>query len=431
MDLDDRFEAQHDRVLKEMDDRMELLSSSLLYQIKNLIDNSQSNNPTSKDASAFLGRASYHTVPEPPQPQPQAKTASVRSRESLVSEGGTGARVSGLAHVHFDDDSLPNARAAQSPNFQGGNQDIPTGSGGPRGRREFSYEDDGMDDDDDLDDRDHSAEAPLDRAFARLVNFIYEQFPHSEPQTAAPSVSRCEYETYFSISDPPEPARKYMRLYPRVSEIQTSVNEYAANLSRESRPLFRVLPSRRRSFSIGDEPDFCRQRFINSDFARICRSKSVSKSRMASVSLADLERLDRVSRMVLAGDSQCFWFLSALLVQLKEDGYQPSNPSLFDKSISSLSSTLATQTNVASCLSEFITAKRRESYLSHSSFTLPESLKRELLVAPGTGSLLFNQPLLSSAIENMKEDSLLSSTSSLASISKAAIKSKSQGGSSK
>ena len=227
------------------------------------------------------------------------------------------------------------------------------------------------------------------------------------------------------MADPPEPARKFMRLYPRVSEIQTQVHDYAANLSRESRPLFRVLPSRRRAFSIGDEPDFCRQRFINSDFARICRSKSVAKSRMASVSLADLERLDRISRMILAGDSQCYWLLSALLVQLKEDGYRPSNPSLFDKSISSLSSALATQTNVTSCLSEFITAKRRESYLSHSSFTLPESLKRDLLVAPGTDSLL------SSAIENMKEGSLLSSTSSLASISKAAIKSKSQGGSSK
>ena len=135
---------------------------------------------------------------------------------------------------------------------------------------------------------------------------------------------------------------------------------------------------------------------------------------MASVSLADLERLDRVARMILAGDSQCYWFLSALLVQLKEDGYQPSNPSLFDKSISSLSSALATQTNASACLSEFVSTKRRESYLSHSSITLPESLKRDLLVAPGTDSLLFNQPLLSAAIENMKEDSLLSSTSSLA-----------------
>ena len=82
-------------------------------------------------------------------------------------------------------------------------------------------------------------------------------------------------------------------------------------------------------------------------------------------------------------------------------------------------------------MSEYIASKRRESYLSHASFTLPESLKRELLVAPGTDSMLFNQPLLSTAIENMKEDSLLSSTSSLASISKAALKSKAPGGSTK
>ena len=52
-------------------------------------------------------------------------------------------------------------------------------------------------------------------------------------------------------------------------------------------------------------------------------------------------------------------------------------------------------------------------------------------MAPGTDSLLFNQPLLSTAIENMKEDSLISSTTSLASISKAALKAKALGGSSK
>ena len=66
------------------------------------------------------------------------------------------------------------------------------------------------------------------------------------------------------------------------------------------------------------------------------------------------------------------------------------------------------------CLS--ILHRNAANLISHASFTLPDSLKRELLVAPGTDSMLFNQPLLSTAIENMKEDSLVSSTSSLASI---------------
>ena len=150
------------------------------------------------------------------------------------------------------------------------------------------------------------AEAPVDRAFAHLINYIYERFPHAEPQTAASAAPRCDYESYFAVVDPPEPSRKLMRLYPRVSETQASASDYAANLARESRPLFKILPSKRRSLSIGDAPDFCKQRFLNADFSRICRSKSVPRSCMASVSLTDLKRLDRATRMVLAGDSQCF-----------------------------------------------------------------------------------------------------------------------------
>ena len=260
LDLDDRFEAQHDRLVRDMNERMELLSSSLLDQIKNLIgvqdSNSANPNLNLHGASAFPRRDSYHSVPEPP---PQQSGA--------ASEGGKGTRKAGVASAPIDD-SLPKARAVQAPQFHEEHGDLPPGGSSASDRRDWSYEDDRMDDDD-LEDREQAAEPPLDRAFARLVDYIYGQFPHSKPQSAAPSAPRCEYESYFAVNDPPEPAQKFMRLYPRVSAIQTSVHDYAANLSRESRPLFRVLPSRRRAFSIGDAPDFCRQRFLNSDFARI------------------------------------------------------------------------------------------------------------------------------------------------------------------
>ena len=404
-DIDDRLKEQHDSLVKEMDNRMELLTSSLLGQIKALIggekSQSFSQDHVAQSASKFPRRDSFDSGPPPPQ-----------QRSRSAGEGVRGTQKAGVAR----DESVSRARYAQAPRESVDQDDLPSGASCARDDQNYTFDDD----DDDLEDREQAAEPPLDRIFARLVDFIYERFPLSKPQSAPPTAPRCEYEAYFAVGDPPEPARKFMRLYPRVTEIQSSVHESAENLSRESRPLFRMLPSRRRAVSIGDDPNFCRQRFLNSNFSRICRSRSVSKSRMVSVSLADLERFDRVARMILAGDSQCFWFLSALLVQLKEDGYQPSNPSLFDKSISSLSSALATQTNAAACLSEFVSAKRRESYLTHSSVTLPDSIKRDLLVAPGTDTLLFNQPLLSAAIENMKEDSLLSSTSSLVSLSKAA-----------
>ena len=55
VDLDNRFAAQYDRMLKKMHDRMEILSSALLYQIRSSFDNPQSNNLYSEDASAFPG----------------------------------------------------------------------------------------------------------------------------------------------------------------------------------------------------------------------------------------------------------------------------------------------------------------------------------------------------------------------------------------
>ena len=97
VDLDNRFAAQYDGVVKDMDDRMELLSSSLLGQIRSMLANAQPNNSYSEDASAFPGQFGDQTEPEPP--QPHDKSASVRSCESLVCEVGTGVRVSGTPDV--------------------------------------------------------------------------------------------------------------------------------------------------------------------------------------------------------------------------------------------------------------------------------------------------------------------------------------------
>ena len=123
---------------------------------------------------------------------------------------------------------------------------------------------------------------------------------------------------------------------------------------------------------------------------------------------------------MLAGQSQSFWLLSSLLAQLRDEGYKPADPTLFDKNIATLSASLASQTALSAGVSDFITYKLRESYLVHTSCPIAESVKRDLLVAPGADSLLFNQPLLEKVVNTIKEDSLIPSTASLASISKAA-----------
>ena len=171
---------------------------------------------------------------------------------------------------------------------------------------------------------------------------------------------------------------------------------------------------------MGDQPDFSNARYVNPDFSRISQNMNILKARNASVSLADLEKVERGIRSILAGDYQCFWLLSSLLAQLRDDGCRPADPVLFDKNISSLSAALASQTMMAAGVTDFVSVKRRESYLVHASCPVAESVKRDLLVAPGTGSLLFDQQLLEKLVAQLKEDSLISSTASLASLSKSA-----------
>ena len=71
-------------------------------------------------------------------------------------------------------------------------------------------------------------------------------------------------------------------------------------------------------------------------------------------------------------------------------------------------------------VTDFIASKRRELYLAHTACPIAESVKRDLLVAPGTDTFLFDQPLLEKVVSHMKEDSLISSTASLATLSKVA-----------
>ena len=199
------------------------------------------------------------------------------------------------------------------------------------------------------------------------MHYIHDRFPHSEPASAPHAPPRCEFEEFFSTSGALSSAKPNLTLYPRVDEILDLCADRAARFARESKPLHRILPLKRKSFHVGDKPDFCVARYLNPDFFRITKQKTILKSHASSVSLSDLEKLDRASRSLVAGQSQSFWLLSSLLAQLREEGFKPANPGLFDRTITTLSASLASQTGVSTGISEFVTSKRRESNLAHTS----------------------------------------------------------------
>ena len=84
-------------------------------------------------------------------------------------------------------------------------------------------------DDDDDDDREAVAgTAPADKAYNRLVHYIYDHFPHSQPASAPHIPRRCEFEEFFATSEATSSAKPNLALYPRVSEILESSADRAS-----------------------------------------------------------------------------------------------------------------------------------------------------------------------------------------------------------
>ena len=66
-------------------------------------------------------------------------------------------------------------------------------------------------DDDDDDDRETIADTtPADKAYNRLVHYIYDRFPHSQPASAPDIPPRCEFEEFFATSEATSSAKSYL-----------------------------------------------------------------------------------------------------------------------------------------------------------------------------------------------------------------------------
>ena len=195
--------------------------------------------------------------------------------------------------------------------------------------------------------------------------------------------------------------------------MMTATCERAAALLRKLKPLSAVLPKKNRKHSVADVPDFSTSPTVNPDFSRLTDNKTVSNKRWGSITFLEMEHMKSVSCSLLEGNSHSLRLMSGLFSQLKQAGFNPPDPALFNTNISSVSASLSSQARSAAALADFLQSKRRESYVAHATLPLSQAQKRELLVSPGSASGLFDQSLLEVS-SHVKEDSFISSSLSMA-----------------
>ena len=250
-----------------------------------------------------------------------------------------------------------------------------------------------------------------DSASARLADLIYEVCPDSRPlfDSRAP---RCGFEAWFGQPEAAASTQRF-RMYPRVAEVQEEVAARSEALARRAKPLSPVIPARARTYAMADDAIFTSSQPVNSAFAQLVGSRALGSRRWGAVTFSEMEMLEHLFQGQLEVMSSPLWLMSGILAMLKRDGFQPSDPALFNSALSSVSAALSRQACTAAAGSTFIRAKRRESLLAHTTLPVPETQKRDLTVTPGSSSGLFDAELLAEVVSQVQSSSQISSNLAL------------------
>ena len=192
-----------------------------------------------------------------------------------------------------------------------------------------------------------------DSAASRLADLIYEVCPDSRPLVDSERAPRCGFEAWFGQPEATA-SRQRFRLYPRVVEVQSEVAARSEALARQSKPLSHIIPSRSHQYALADDPVFASSKPVNPSFAQLAGARAVGSRRWGSITFSEMERLERLFQNQLEVTSSSLWLMSGILVMLKRDDFQPSDSTLFNSALSSVSAALSRQARTAAAGSGFI-----------------------------------------------------------------------------
>ena len=115
-----------------------------------------------------------------------------------------------------------------------------------------------------------------------------------------------------------------------------------------------------------------------------------------SISLSECSSLEALFSGQVEGLSHAMWVLTGLLGLIRQEGFVPKDQQLFNQFVSSLSMSLAHQSNVAAADANFTCLKHRCLLVRHLEPIYPENLKQDLLASSSSfASSLFDESKLS------------------------------------
>ena len=139
---------------------------------------------------------------------------------------------------------------------------------------------------------------------------------------------------------------------------------------------------------------------------------NLSGNRLAGVPLHEVGCWEALSRQLLEAQSVSFWIFNAILNWLKQEGFQPSDASLFEELVQAFSPSMVGSTASLASMATFCRARRREA-LSHFSAHVGSHFRALLAASSFAGSNLFEDSVLDKVLAECREDPTVSATLAL------------------
>ena len=244
-------------------------------------------------------------------------------------------------------------------------------------------------------------ESPLDRSFdsdvdppppptrsadyRRMLEFIVDSFPSARGEPLPQRIAQCAFESLFPGREEPSSPLPTLALYQRVQQVMEDADKRLAKHVDSNRWDRSLLPRRKHIYCV---PGFSTENpytEVNSSLEEHLSNK-VSLSRHVPMAASECQALEATFRAQAEALSHSMWVLTGLLSLIKQEGFVPSDQSLFLQLVNSLSMGLAHQANIAASGITFSTLKRRQLYHGHLHKTYSASLRKELLKAPACSS---------------------------------------------
>ena len=201
-------------VHKSVDDKIDAMSVTLLAKFSSMLEDFQVrvNNPSFPDPSAVLGQSATNTEPVTSRPTDRTK----RPMGLRFRKGGEDPAPH---EVNIASDSIID-ETPETPRHPPGDAGEPQGRcSAPAFVRHHQARAgfDSQPDDDDDDRESNTDSAPSDKSYIRLMHYIHDRFPHSEPASSPQEPPRCEFEEFFSTSEAYQRSRllRYIREWTR------------------------------------------------------------------------------------------------------------------------------------------------------------------------------------------------------------------------